>query len=193
VKTKRVIPFNLSTSLHFTMTEGDSLTKKIAPEPAPDQDNIRESVVTFSNVNPADNDNFRESMVTFSDVNTGDTACSFGSSVDTTRTIVVDATEHLEASRGRISSGKLIPGVKDVTQGVQDAVRSAKDCVRIFRVDNEIFEVNQEQLDRVRMSKCELEGVCGMRVVGRLTAQGHREEILHLLIQIVLRSFFLVF
>jgi hypothetical protein len=165
----RVIPFNLSTILHLTVAEGDSSTKQIAAELAPDQDNIRESVVRFSDVNPADNDNFRESMVTFYDANPGKTVRPFGSSVDTTRTIVVDATEHLEASRGSTpSSGKLIPGVKDVTQSVQDAVRSAKDCVRIFRIDNELFEVNQEQLDRVRMSKCELEGVCGWRVGVRL-------------------------
>jgi hypothetical protein len=117
------------------MTEGDSLTKKIAADQVPDLDNIRESVVTFS------------------DVNTGDAVRQIGSSI-IVGSVIVDATEQLEAHRGLTSSGKLVPGVKDVTQGVQDAVRNAKSYVKIFRVDNEIFEVNQEQLDRVRMSKC---------------------------------------
>jgi hypothetical protein len=117
------------------MTAGDG----IAAEQVPGQDNIRESVVTFS------------------DANQVDAASPFGgSSMSTTRTIVVDATKHLEA--GSTTSSKLIPGVNDVTKGMQDVVRSAKHCVRIFRIDNEIFEVNEEQLDRVRMSKCSLEG-----------------------------------
>jgi hypothetical protein len=118
------------------MTAGDG----IAAEQVPGQDNIRESVVTFS------------------DANQVDVASPFGgsSSISTTRTIVVDATKHLEA--GSTTSSKLIPGVNDVTKGMQDVVRSAKHCVRIFRIDNEIFEVNEEQLDRVRMSKCSLEG-----------------------------------
>jgi hypothetical protein len=138
------------TSFHCTMTEGDdSLPKRIEVETSPGEANLRESVVTFSDSNTADDKKFRESVVTFYDAN------SFGS--NTTRTIVVDAALHLEA--GSIKSGKLIPGVEDVTIGMQDVVRSAKHCVRIFRVDNEIFEVNEEQLDRVRMSKYELEGV----------------------------------
>jgi hypothetical protein len=145
---------NLSTSLHFAMTEDDSLPKRIAVEVAPGEANLRESVVTFSSSIPADYKNSRESVVTFSHANPGDAARSFGS--HTTRTIVVDATQHLEA--GSTSSGNVIPGVKDMTKGMQDVVRSAKHCVRIFRIDNEIFEVNEEQLDRVRMSKCELEG-----------------------------------
>jgi hypothetical protein len=153
-KDSTVIPFNPSTSLHFTMTEDDSLPKRIAVETVPGEVNLRESVVTFSSSIPADDKQFRESVVTFYDANPGDTARSFGS--NTTRTIVVDATQHLES--GSTSSGQLIPGVKDMTKGMQDVVRSAKDCVKIFRVDNEIFEVNQEQLDRVRMSKYELEG-----------------------------------
>jgi hypothetical protein len=130
------------------MTEDDSLPKSIVVGTAPGEANLRESVVTFSGAIPA---------VTFSHANPGDTARSFGS--NTTRTIVVDASQHLEA--GSTSSGQLIPGVKDMTKGMQDVVRSAKDCVKIFRVDNEIFEVNEEQLDRVRMSKCESEGVGG--------------------------------
>jgi hypothetical protein len=136
------------------MTEDDSLPKSIVVETAPGEANLRKSVVTFSGAIPADDKNFRESVVTFSHANPGDTARSFGS--NTTRTIVVDASQHLEA--GSTSSGQLIPGVKDMTKGMQDVVRSAKDCVKMFRVDNEIFEVNEEQLDRVRMSKCELEG-----------------------------------
>jgi hypothetical protein len=132
------------------MTEDDSLPKMIAVETAPGEVNLRESVVTFSSSIPADDKQFfRESVVTFYDANPGDTASSFGS--NTTRTIVVDATQHLEA--GSTSSGQLIPGVKDMTKSMQDVVRSVKHCVKIFRVDNEIFEVNEEQLDRVRMSK----------------------------------------
>jgi hypothetical protein len=151
-------PFNLSTSVHFTMTEDDSLPKSIVVlETAPGQPNLRESVVTFSGSIPADDKAFRESVVTFSHINPRDTARSFSS--NTTRTIVVDASQHLEA--GSTSSGQLIPGVKDMTKGMQDVARSAKHCVKIFRVDNEIFEVNEEQLDRVRMSKCESEGVGG--------------------------------
>jgi hypothetical protein len=125
--------------MKFTMTEGDtsSLTKEIAAaEQVPDQDNIRESVVTFSDSLPRD------------------VARPFRSSSSTTRTIVVDAAEQLEAHRGTTSSS-FIPGVKEVTQGVQDVVRNAKTYVRIFQIDNETFDVNQEQLDRVRMSKCE--------------------------------------
>jgi hypothetical protein len=136
------------------MTEGDSLPKRIEEETSPGEANLRESVVTFSESNTADVNKFRESVVTFYDANPADTALSFGS--NTTRTIIVDATTHLEA--GSTSSGNLIPGVKDMTKGVQDVVTTAKDCVKIFRIDNEIFEVNEEQLDRVRMSKCELEG-----------------------------------
>jgi hypothetical protein len=118
------------------MTAGD----RIAVEEVPGQDIIRESVVTFSDGNPVD------------------AASPFGgSSIGTTRTVVVDATKHLEASSA--SSDKLIPGMKDVTTAVHGVVRHAKHCVRMFRVDNEIFEVNEEQLDRVRMSKCSLEGV----------------------------------
>jgi hypothetical protein len=139
-------------------TEGDCLSKGIAVETSPDEHNLRNSVVTFEGANPADDkNNFRESVVTFSDANPIHAAGPLRSSSSTTRTIVVDATTHLEA--GSTSSGKLIPGVRDVTKGVHDVVTSAKHCVRIFRVDNEIFEVNEEQLDRVRMSKCELEGV----------------------------------
>jgi hypothetical protein len=138
------------------MTERDNLAKSIEAEAATGEANFRKSVVTFSDANPADDSNFRESVVTFSDANPGDAARSFGS-ISTTRTIVVDATQHLEA--GSTASSKLIPGVNDVTKGVKDVVRNAKECVRIFRVDNEIFEVNEEQLDRVRMSKCDLEGV----------------------------------
>jgi hypothetical protein len=136
------------------MTAGDSLAKRIAAEQVPSQDNIRESMVTFSDANKADDNNFRGS-VTFYDAKPGDAASPFGSS---TRTVVVDATKHLESHQGSrtTSSGKLIPGVKDVTKAV---VNHAKHCGRMFRVDNEIFEVNEEQLDRVRMSKYELEGV----------------------------------
>jgi hypothetical protein len=126
------------------MTEGDtsSLTKEIAAEQVPpDQDNMRESVVTFSHADP------------------GDAARPFGSS-SLTRTVVVDAAEQLEAHRDTTSSS-FIPGVKDVTQGVQDVMRNAKSYVRIFRIDNETFDVNQEQLDRVRMSKCETQGGTG--------------------------------
>ena len=138
------------------MTAGDSLPKRIAAEHVPSQDNIRESMVTFSDANKAEDNNFRGS-VTFYDAKPGDAASPFGSS---TRTVVVDATKHLESHQGSrtTSSGKLIPGVKDVTSAVHDVVKHAKHCVRMFRVDNEIFEVNEEQLDRVRMSKCELEG-----------------------------------
>jgi hypothetical protein len=127
-----------TTSFHyFTMTAGE----RIAAEQVPGQDNISESVVTFSDANPVD------------------AASPFGgSSISTTRTVVVDATKHLEASSAS-SGGKLIPGVKDVTNAVHDGVRHAKHCVSMFRVDNEIFQVNKEQLDRVRMSKCSLEGV----------------------------------
>jgi hypothetical protein len=121
------------------MTEGDHLAKSIEAGTSPDHNNIRESVVTFC------------------DANLGDDASPFSTSgISTTRTIVVDATQHLEA--GSTTSSKLIPGVNDMTQGVQDVVRNAKECVRMFRVDNEIFEVNEEQLDRVRMSKCDLDG-----------------------------------
>jgi hypothetical protein len=145
----------IPSSLHITMTEGETLSERIAAERVPGQDNFRQSsVVTFSSDISADDKTFRKSIVTFYDANPGDGASPFGgSSMSTTRTIVVDATKHLEA--GSTTSSKLIPGVNDVTQGMQDVVRSAKHCVRIFRVDNEIFEVNQEQLDRVRMSKCE--------------------------------------
>jgi hypothetical protein len=149
------------------MTEDDSLPKSIVVETAPGEANLRKSVVTFSGAIPADDKNFRESVVTFSHANPGDTARSFGS--NTTRTIVVDASQHLEA--GSTSSGQLIPGVKDMTKGMQDVVRSAKDCVKMFRVDNEIFEVNEEQLDRVRMSKCELEG--------KATSSARRYQIYH--------------
>jgi hypothetical protein len=120
------------------MTEGEHLAEIIEADTGPDQNNIRESVVTFC------------------DANLGDDASPISTSGSTTRTIFVDATQHLEA--GSTSSSKLIPGVNDMTQGVQDVVRNAKECVRMFRVDNEIFEVNVEQLDRVRMSKCSLEG-----------------------------------
>jgi hypothetical protein len=118
------------------MTEGDtsSMTKEIVAEQVPDQNNISESNVTLSDNNPVD------------------ASRSFGSSL--TRTVVVDAAEQLEGHRDSTSSS-FIPGVNDVTQGVQDVVRNAKNYVRIFRIDNEIFDVNQEQLDRVRMSKCE--------------------------------------
>jgi hypothetical protein len=119
----------------------DSLAKGIAVETAPDEANLRASVVTFYDAKP------------------GDAASPFGSNISTTRTAVVDATTHLESHQGSTSSGKLVPGVKDVTKAVHDAVNHAKHCVRMFRVDNEIFEVNEEQLDRVRMSKYELEGV----------------------------------
>jgi hypothetical protein len=137
-----------ATSFHFTMTQGNSLNEKIAAEPALDEDNARENLATFSNANPAE------------------AALSFGS-----RTVVVDAAEQLEAHRGTISSN-FIPGVIDMTQGVQDVVRSAKDYVRIFRIDNEIFDVNQEQLDRVRISKCR-HGKGG-RIGFVYTAQLHR-------------------
>jgi hypothetical protein len=120
------------------MTEDDGLTIKIAAEDIPYEDRARASVVSFSE-----------------DANTAETVRSFGSSV--TRTIVVDAAEELEAHRDSTSSN-FIPGVKDVTKGVQDIARNAKSYVRIFRIDNEIFDVNQEQLDRVRMSKCKIEG-----------------------------------
>jgi hypothetical protein len=121
------------------MTEGDQLAKSIEAGIGPDHNNIKESVVTFC------------------DANMGDDASPLSTSAgSTTRRIVVDATQHLEA--GSTSSSKLMPGVNDMTQGVQDVVRNAKECVRMFRVDNEIFEVNVEQLDRVRMSKCSLEG-----------------------------------
>jgi hypothetical protein len=171
-----VIPFNLSTSLHITMTEGETLAERIEAEKALGEDthNLRESVVTFSIDTPADDKKFRESVVTFYDANPGEGASPLGSSGSTTRTIVVDATQHLEA--GSITSSKLIPGVNDVTKGMQDVVRSAKHCVRVFRIDNEIFEVNQEQLDRVRMSKCKLEGrasrLKGLQLRG--TARRHR-------------------
>jgi hypothetical protein len=78
-----------------------------------------------------------------------------------TRTSVVNAAEHLEAHRGGSTSSAFIPGIQDVTQGVQDVVRNAKSYVRIFRIDNDTFDVNQEQLDRVRMSKCEFGGRTG--------------------------------
>jgi hypothetical protein len=147
------------------MTEGDTsstyMTKEIAAEQVPDQNNSRESVVTFSDDNPVD------------------ASRSFGSSL--TRTVVVDAAEQLEGHRDSTSSS-FVPGVHDVTQGVQDVVRSAKSYVRIFRVDNEIFDVNQEQLDRVRMSKCETEDGTGCLV--KLS----REEIVHPLMQSVLCS-----
>jgi hypothetical protein len=129
------------------MTEDDTsstyMTNKIAGEQVPDQNNIRESVVTFS------------------DANLGDTASPFGSSL--TRTVVVDATQQLEGHRDNTSTS-FVPGVNDVTQGVKDVVRNAKSYVRIFRVDNKSFEVNQEQLDRVRMSKCETEDGTGWLV-----------------------------
>jgi hypothetical protein len=117
------------------MTEGDtnSMTKDIVAEQVPDQNNISDSNATFPHANPVD------------------ASHSVGSSL--TRTVVVDAAEQLEGHRDRTSSS-FIPGVNDVTHGVQDVVRNAKSYVRIFRIDNEIFDVNQEQLDRVRMSKC---------------------------------------
>ena len=146
-KDSTVLPIN--TSLHLTMAEDDSLPKSIAVETVPGEVNLRQSVVTFSSSIPADDKNFRETVVTFSHANPGDASRPFGNS--TTRTIVVDATQHLEA--GSTTSGNLVPGVRDMTKGMQDVARSAKDCVKIFRVDNEIFEVNEEQLDRVRMSK----------------------------------------
>jgi hypothetical protein len=140
------------------MTAGDSLPKRIAVETVPSsQDNIRESMVTFSDANKADDNNFKGS-VTLYDAKPGGAASPFGSSISTTRTVVVDATKHLESHQGSTSSGKLIPGVKDVTSAVHDVVKHAKHCVRMFRVDNEIFEVNEEQLDRVRMSKFEFGG-----------------------------------
>jgi hypothetical protein len=121
------------------MAEHDGLTKTIAVEDIPDEDNARASVVSFSE-----------------DANTVETVRSFGSSA--TRTIVVDAAEQLESHRDNVSSN-FIPDVKDVTKGVRDIARNAKTYGRIFRgEDNEIFEVNQEQLDRVRMSKCKIEG-----------------------------------
>jgi hypothetical protein len=120
------------------MTDSDNLAKRMEVETGPSNQN-----------------NIRESVVTFSDANLGD-AAPFGSSFSTTRTVVVDATKDLEA--GSTASSKLIPGVNDVIKGVKYVVRSAKHFVRIFHIDNEIFEVNQEQLDRVRMSKCKLEG-----------------------------------
>jgi 23S rRNA U2552 (ribose-2'-O)-methylase RlmE/FtsJ len=119
------------------MTEDDGLTIKIAAEDIPDKD-ARASVVSFSE-----------------DANTAETVRSFGSSA--TRTIVVDAAEKLEGHRDS-TSGNFIPGVKDVTKGVHDIAKNAKSYVRIFRGDDGIFEVNQEQLDRVRMSKCKMEG-----------------------------------
>jgi hypothetical protein len=153
-----ITPFNLSTSLHITMIEGETLAERIAAERAPGEDNFRKIGITFSGDNSGGDKKFRESVVSFSDANPVDTANPYGSSSgSTTRTVVVDATKHLEA--GSTSSGNLIPGVNDVTKGMQDVVRSAKHCVKIFRIDTEIFEVNEEQLDRVRMSKCDLEGV----------------------------------
>jgi hypothetical protein len=118
------------------MTESDtnSMTKEIVAKQVPDQNKISDSNVTYPNANPVD------------------ASRSFGSSI--TRTVVVDAAEQFEGHRDSTSSS-LIPGVNDVTQGVQDVVRNAKNYVRIFRIDNEIFDVNQEQLDRMRMSKCE--------------------------------------
>jgi hypothetical protein len=137
------------------MTEGDNLAGRIEAETATGEASFRKSVVTFSDANPADDSNLKERIAPFSDSNPGDAARSFGS-ISTTRTIVVDATQHLEA--GSTTSSRLIPGVNDVTKGVQDVVR-------MFRVDNEIFEVNEEQLDRVRMSKCDLERI-GERIYG---------------------------
>jgi hypothetical protein len=71
------------------MTEGDtsSLANKIATEQVPGQDNIRESVVTFSHAN------------------LGDVARPLSSSI--TRSIVVDAAEQLEAHRDTTSSSFL--------------------------------------------------------------------------------------
>jgi hypothetical protein len=138
-------------------TEGDSFPKRIVVETAPGGATLRNRVVAFSDSNTADIKNFREGAVTFSDASPMDAARPFRSSSSTsTRTIVVDATKHLEA--GSTTSGKVLPGVEDVKKGVQDVVMSAQQCVRMFRVDNEIFEVNEEQLDRVRMSKCETQG-----------------------------------
>jgi hypothetical protein len=133
------------------MIEADTLTERMAAEAGPNQNNIKASVVTFYDTNP------------------GGAASPLNSSGSTTRTIVVDATKDLEA--GSTASSKLIPGVNDVTKGVKDVVRNTKECVRIFRIDNEIFEVNQEQLDRVRMSKCDLEGV-GKKICGSGSPRG---------------------
>jgi hypothetical protein len=183
-----VIP-STSLSLHITMTEGDHLAKSIEAETVTGEANFRKSVVTFSDANPADGSTFKESVVTFCDANPGDAARSFGS-ISTTRTIVVDATQHLEA--GSTASSKLIPGVNDMTKGVQDVVRNAKECVRMFRVDNEIFEVNEEQLNRVRMSKCDLDGV-GDKTYGFglwLTAPKDREKRLKLLEKCKSKVFF---
>jgi hypothetical protein len=140
-------------------TEGDSYPKRIVVETAPDGATLRNSVVTFSDSNTADVNNFRGGVVTFTGASPLDAARPFrsSSSSSTTRTVVVDATKHLE--EGSTTSDKLVPGVDDVTKGVQDVVTSAKHFVRIFRIDNEIFEVNEEQLDRVRMSKYEFGGV----------------------------------
>jgi hypothetical protein len=120
------------------MTESDGMIKQIAAEQFPaEDDNARASVVSFSE-----------------DVNTLE-LFPFGSSVvSTTRTVVVNPEEQLEAHRDSTSSN-LIPGVKDVTKGMYDVARNAKTYIRIFRIgDNESLEVSQEQLDRVRMSKC---------------------------------------
>jgi hypothetical protein len=154
------------------MREGESLTRKKTAGTAPDEDNVRKSAVTFSDTNMVETIRSFDSITTRTvavDANeqleahlgstSFETVNSFGS-ISTTRTVVVDAKEHLEAHRDSTSSN-FIPGVKDVTKGVHDIARNAKHYGRIFRGDDGIFEVNQEQLDRVRISKCKTEGVGG--------------------------------
>jgi mannose-6-phosphate isomerase class I len=151
------------------MRKGNTSTRKKTAGPASDEDNVRKSAVTFSDANMVKTIRSFNSSTTRTvavDANeqleahlgstSFETVNSFGS-ISTTRTVVVDAKEHLEAHLDS-STGHLIPSVQDVTKGVQNVVRSAKHYGRIFRGDDGIFEVNQEQLDRVRMSKCKMEG-----------------------------------
>jgi hypothetical protein len=150
---------------------GDSVTKKKTAGPAPDEGNDRKSTVTFSDADKVETIRSFDSSTTprtvVVDANghlesrLGTTSFeeavnAFGS-ISTTRTVVVDPKEHLEAHRDSVSSN-FIPDVKDMTKGVQDIARNAKTYVNIFRGEDGIFEVNQEQLDRVRMSKCNWKG-----------------------------------
>jgi hypothetical protein len=157
------------------MREGDSLTRKKAAGPARDEDNVRKRAVSFSDANMVEtirsfgtvdakehleahlgstSSETERSFDTITICTSSETELSFDSNI-ISRTFVVDAAEHLEAHLGSSSSDNFIPGVKEVTQSMQNVVRSAKDYGRIFRCEDGIFEVNQKQLDRVRISKCE--------------------------------------
>jgi hypothetical protein len=120
---------------HFTMTEDDSSTKKMEIEPLPPKVDTGSNVSAFSYFGDFDGGSS----------NTG---------------VFIDAVEHLESHRGIPIPTHFIPTVGDVTRGVKGVATNAQQAVRIFHIgDHEIFEVSQEQIDRVRTSKSNVQGV----------------------------------